>query len=269
MARRRIPPSTTRSSRTRRGTSIRRSSSSRSPRSLRYRSASPPRSSAASCSRSSALTLWVLEIRDVRCYAASVLWVPAVSGVLLGNVSIPLAFARRGRLALSGRHVAAGVGARPRGLGQAAHVADVRLDDRDEAFAGERVWRWRIGALVTLTAWAVIGFDGLDRAIRIFSNACRRSSPSAATRSSGWPRRSAFADAAGRALTLLVGGALLVGCVVYSRRADDERAFTCAVAATLALSPIVWLHYLVVLLVPVAIARPRFSPSGFCRCFCG
>jgi hypothetical protein len=31
------------------------------------------------------------------------------------------------------------------------------------------------------------------------------------------------------------------------------------VAATLALSPIVWLHYLVVLLVPVAIARPRFS----------
>ena len=30
-------------------------------------------------------------------------------------------------------------------------------------------------------------------------------------------------------------------------------------AATLALSPIVWLHYLVVLLVPMAIARPRFS----------
>ncbi len=29
--------------------------------------------------------------------------------------------------------------------------------------------------------------------------------------------------------------------------------------ATLVLSPIVWLHYLVVLLVPVALARPRFS----------
>ena len=38
-----------------------------------------------------------------------------------------------------------------------------------------------------------------------------------------------------------------------------ERSFTCAVAATLALSPIVWLHYLVVLLVPMAIVRPRFS----------
>ena len=44
-----------------------------------------------------------------------------------------------------------------------------------------------------------------------------------------------------------------------ARRADDARSFTCAVAATLAFSPIVWLHYLVALLVPMAILRPRFS----------
>ena len=47
--------------------------------------------------------------------------------------------------------------------------------------------------------------------------------------------------------------------MLFARRGDEVRAFTCAVAATLALSPIVWLHYLVVLLVPLAIARPRFS----------
>ena len=41
----------------------------------------------------SSLTLRVLEIRDLRCYAAALLWVPTISGVLLGNVSIPLAFA--------------------------------------------------------------------------------------------------------------------------------------------------------------------------------
>src|SRR5687767_12199950 len=39
------------------------------------------------------LTLRVLEIRDIRCYAAALLWVPSISGVLLGNVSIPLALA--------------------------------------------------------------------------------------------------------------------------------------------------------------------------------
>ena len=58
---------------------------------------------------------------------------------------------------------------------------------------------------------------------------------------------------------LAVGGALLVLCFLYARGGDEVRSFTCAVAATLALSPIVWLHYLVVLLVPLAIARPRFS----------
>ena len=73
----------------------------------------------------------------------------------------------------------------------------------------------------------------------------------------------------GSALTFVVGGALLVGCVLFARRADDARSFTCAVAATLALSPIVWLHYLVALLVPMAILRPRFSRSGCCPCCCG
>ena len=46
----------------------------------------------------------------------------------------------------------------------------------------------------------------------------------------------------------------------FSPDAATSRARSrCAVAATLALSPIVWLHYLVLLLVPLAIARPRFS----------
>ncbi len=39
------------------------------------------------------LTLYVVGVRDARCYAAALLWVPAISGVLLSNVSIPLAFA--------------------------------------------------------------------------------------------------------------------------------------------------------------------------------
>jgi hypothetical protein len=66
-------------------------------------------------------------------------------------------------------------------------------------------------------------------------------------------------DAVGRSVTFLVGGALLVGCVVLARRKDEARSFALAVAATLALSPIVWLHYLVLLLVPLAILRPRFG----------
>ena len=43
------------------------------------------------------------------------------------------------------------------------------------------------------------------------------------------------------------------------RRADDLRAFTYAIGGALALSPIMWQHYLVLLAVPLAISRPRFS----------
>ena len=46
---------------------------------------------------------------------------------------------------------------------------------------------------------------------------------------------------------------------MLGRRGEDLRSFTLALAASLALTPIVWLHYLVLLLVPLAIARPRFS----------
>jgi hypothetical protein len=65
--------------------------------------------------------------------------------------------------------------------------------------------------------------------------------------------------AVGQVLTLVCGVALLAGCVLFARRRDEPRSFTCAIVATLVLSPIVWLHYLVVLLVPMAILRPRFS----------
>jgi hypothetical protein len=61
-------------------------------------------------------------------------------------------------------------------------------------------------------------------------------------------------------VTFLVGGGLVAACLLLGRRGDDERAFVVGVAAVLAISPVVWLHYLVLLAVPLAIARPRFSP---------
>ena len=44
-----------------------------------------------------------------------------------------------------------------------------------------------------------------------------------------------------------------------ARRGDEVGSFACAIAAALAFSPVVWLHYLVLLAVPLGIARPRFS----------
>jgi hypothetical protein len=202
-------------------------------------------------------TLWVLGVRDVRCYAATLLWVPAISGVLLANVSIPLAFA----LAVTWRYrdrvwppgVAVGLSVSAKLLSWPILVWMVAMRRVKAAVAAVV-----IGVGVTLAAWAAIGFDGLSS----YPDLLRRLSEIQAERSYsfvGLASALGLGSVPANVAMLLVGGALLVACVVLGRRGDDARSFTCAVAATLALSPIVWLHYLVALLVPLAIARPRFT----------
>jgi hypothetical protein len=202
-------------------------------------------------------TLYVLEIRDLRCYAAALVWVPTISGVLLGNVSIPLAFA----LAVVWRYRDAVVPP-ALSLGLAVSAKLLLWPMFVWALATRRLRTVAlavgIGALVTVLAWAVIGFAGLAE----YPDLLERLSEIQSERSYsivGMASTLGLAEGIGRIATLAVGGASLVACVVLARRGDEERSFTCAVAATLALSPIVWLHYLVLLLVPLAILRPRFS----------
>ncbi len=203
------------------------------------------------------LTLHVLGIRDARCYAAALLWVPTISGVLLANVSIPLAFALavvwRYRDAVWPPAVALGLAVSAKLLLWPMFVW-MLVTRRLRATVLAVV----IGFGVTLAAWGAIGFDGFGS----YPDLVRRLSELQSENSYsivGMAATLGLGEAVGQVLTLAVGLGLLGGCVVFARRGDEARSFTCAVAATLALSPIVWLHYLVILLVPLAIARPRFS----------
>ena len=229
--------------------------SSRSFRSRRSRSTSSRCSSPLGLLALLGLTLRLLEVRDVRCYAAALLWVPSISGVLLGERLDPARVRARRALALPRPRLAAGRRARARGLGEAPPLADVRLDARDAAAsrttaAGRRDRRRRDARRV--------GGDRVRRARRATRISLRRLSDIQAESSY---------SIVGMAATLGLGEA--VGQALDARRrrraarrrasssraaATTSRSFTCAVAATLALSPIVWLHYLVVLLVPLAIA---------------
>jgi len=199
----------------------------------------------------------MLGVTDPRCYAAAFLWMPTMSGVLLANVSIPLALAAavvwKYRDHVWPPAVALGLTVSAKLLFWPLFVwtlATRRL--RATAFA------IALGLGVTLAAWAAIGFDGLSG----YPDLLRRLSEIQSENSYsfvGIADTLGLPEWAGQAAMLLAGGALLVCCVVFARRGDDFRSFTAALGATLALSPIVWLHYLVVLLVPMAIARPRFS----------
>ncbi len=202
-------------------------------------------------------SLKILGLRDIRCYAAAFLSVPAVSAVLLGNLSIPLAFA----VAVAWRY-------RDRvwppawALGLAVSAKLLMWPMLVWTLATRRLrvtgWSLVIGLMAALVAWAAIGFDGLTG----YPDLLRRLSEIQSERSYsivGMSATAGLGGAAGRALTLVCGAALLIGCVLFARQGDEPRSFTSAVVATLVLSPIVWLHYLVVLLVPMAILRPRFS----------
>jgi len=201
--------------------------------------------------------LAVLGVRDLRCYAVLPLWMPFASGVLLANLSIPLALA----LALAWRYrdrvwppaVALGLAVSAKLLVWPMLVWTIATH-RLRATA----WAVAVGLGVTLASWAAIGFAGLTEYPSLLSRLSEIQSGRSYSLV-GMASTLGLGEGAGRAGALLVGIGLLAWCGVLARRGDDVRSFTCAVAATLALSPIVWLHYLVVLVVPLAIARPRFS----------
>lgn len=204
------------------------------------------------------LTLWILGVRDLRCYAAAALWMPVASGVLLSNLSIPLAFA----LAVAWRYredVGRSAGALGLSVSSKLLLWPLLLWSIARGHVRTVAWAVVLGLGVTLAAWAAIGFDGLTRYPDLLARLDEIQSANSYS-FVGMAATLGLGEPVGRGLALAVGLALLAACVVLARRGDDLRSFTCAVAATLALSPIVWLHYLVLLLVPVAVARPRFSP---------
>ena len=139
------------------------------------------------------LTLRMLGIRDVRCYAAALLWVPSVSGVLLGNISIPLAFAA----AVAWRY-RDGMWRPAWALGLAVSAKFLMWPLLVWTVATRRwratAWAVVIGVAVTFAAWAVIGFDGLTGLPGSACDASRTSSRSGATRSSEWRRRPASGE---------------------------------------------------------------------------
>jgi hypothetical protein len=206
-------------------------------------------------------TLRALDVRDWRCYGLALLWPPVLSAVQTGNVTLwfglaaALTWRYRDRLVASSASVGLTLAVKfflwPLILWQAA--------TRRVAAAALSVV---FGTALLLLSWAVIGFAGL----RDYPDLLRRLEETVGEDSYtlyivgldlGLP------SAAARALWLGVGLALLAAVVVLGRRGDERSAFLLAIGASLALTPIVWLHYFALLLVLVAVAQPRLGAAWF------
>jgi hypothetical protein len=116
-----------------------------------------------------------------------------------------------------------------------------------------------LGIGVVVVSWGILGFDGLrdypHRLSRVAGLEQDKSySPFALLRLLG------LSSGAARLAVLVLTLAALAAIVVVARGKDgDRRSFLLALGAGLLASPIVWMHYLVLLVVPIALYRPRFG----------
>jgi alpha-1,2-mannosyltransferase len=203
-------------------------------------------------------TLRMLGIRDWGCYAVCLVWAATLQAIALGTVGpllallLAVAWRYRERLFVCALAVAAAVclkvflwpiliwlvATRRTMTGLAAVLA---------------------GAASVLAGWALIGFAGLSSYPHLLSKLssveeARSFSLTALSHSLGLP------ESVGPGAMVVAGALSLAAIFMLARRGDgDRRAFSMAIAASLVLSPIVWLHYLCLLVVPIAITRKRLS----------
>jgi alpha-1,2-mannosyltransferase len=209
------------------------------------------------------VAVWLLGVRDWRCYCLVPLYPVTRSAVGLGTVDalLLLATAAAWRWRDDLLRPAAGVGAAiavklflwPLAVWLAV-TGRTRAAVAAAAFA----------VALVLVPWAAIGFAGLGD----YPSLLDRLRDAEATSSYSVVAlgvRAHLPESAATAAALLIAAALLVAAVRVARdarRGDRERdvaSLTLVLAAALAASPIVWMHYFLLLLVPVALTRPRLS----------
>jgi hypothetical protein len=208
-----------------------------------------------------AATLWVLGVRDWRCY-----------GVSLGSPAVLACVQTAALSALLALAVALAWRSRHRGratplLLAAAMVAKLFLWPLLLWLLVVRGWRCAAltatGAAGLVVAPWVLGFPGARNYPHLLETMTRIEGRHAYT-----PRALALSLGAGPQLAEVVAlalgmGALLAALAVSRLEQTDRRGLALTLLAALLLSPIVWAHYLVILLPLMAIVSRRLSLIWF------
>jgi Glycosyltransferase family 87 len=198
--------------------------------------------------------LRLLGVQDWRVYGAALAGAPAVEALLLGAVG-PLLFL----LAAAGwrwrRHAWVGV------LLAAAAAAKVFLWPLLVWLLLTRRWRASAAAAATIAAMAAVWLAADPAGLRSYPRTLR--ALEAGEPSTFSPRGLALALGAPSLLAdllpFLVAAAGVL--VLVAIRRDERAGFAAGIVVALLASPIVWPHYLVLLLVPLALYRPRLDAA--------
>jgi hypothetical protein len=202
--------------------------------------------------------LYALGIRDLRCYLAAFLAPVVVVGLVFGNATlllvplVALAWRWRDDWVRAGACIGLAIAAKLFLWPLLFWLLGTR---RYRAFAAASVTA--LGAIVV--PWAVIGFSGMASypdLLKVAEDVYAVHSYSVATMLGSFGVEAELASRGAVAL----GFAVAALAFYAGRRRADTVSISLAVLAAILGSPIVWPFYYVLLLVPLAIARPRFSP---------
>ena len=200
-------------------------------------------------------SVWLLEVRDWRCYGAALLGLPVFGALGVGSIGPFLLLL----CALGWRFRDRTVAGVPLALAAAAKLflwpllVWLLVTRRFRAFAASVA---TIGA--TLALWAGIDPGGMRRypqTVRMLNDVQRWKS---------YSLQSLFVSLHASVFTseVLAGVAAIaaVSAIVLLRARGDRATFAAAVVAALVATPILWTHYLILLIAPIALIRPRLAP---------
>jgi hypothetical protein len=191
-----------------------------------------------------AVALRLLEVRDWRCYGMTFLWVPVLHGLRLGTLTPFLVLALAAAWRLRERTVLPALAAT---LKLFLWPLIVLQRKRFRALAA--------AAILTLGSWALVGFAGLGAypsLLRQTQGEWERDGYGIAALAEG---RSGLSPDATNVLLLLAALAALTVVV----RLGARPALAAGVVVACLASPVSWLHYSTLLLVPIALAQPRLD----------
>jgi hypothetical protein len=202
-------------------------------------------------------TLRVLNVRDWRVYGITLVWLPVYSAWQTANLTLPLAlliacvWRYRERPVVAGLLTALAITLKPFIWPLGLWLLATR---RIQATAWTLAW----GVAINLVTWPLVGFDRFTTFLRMTgrdTDAMWRSGYGviAALHHLGYSRSTGEA-------ALVIASAFLVLLTLRSGlRGRERHALALAVVLMLVASPMVWIHYFALLLVPLALTRPKLS----------
>ncbi len=203
------------------------------------------------------MILRLLEVSDRRVYGIALIWPMVIEAWQAGNLTLVLALGsalmwrKRDNPVIAGALVAVMISLKPFVWPLGLWL----LATRRFAAAG---YALLAGVVVNAFAWGVLGFNQLHA-----YNSVVNAVTTVMWRRGYEPAAIALHMGAGRSLAFAIGAvvAIVVAIAVLyvGLHGDSRSALVLAIALALLATPVLWTHYFALLLVPLALARPRLG----------